>query len=144
MPIFFFVIVSASPTSVIIKIIPNVLRNLFNACTWWHHLMETYSALLELNAENSPSQRPVTQRFNLFLDLCLNKQLSIQWRRRWFQTPVHSQWRHSNEITYSVKFHILRLLCLFHLPNNVTIKGVTIKHYLHSSPHYHRTYTFIQ
>ena len=29
-------------------------------------------------------------------DLCLNQQLSKQWRRRWFETPSRSTWRHCN------------------------------------------------
>ena len=63
---------------------------------WWRHQMETFSALLALCAGNSlvtgefPTQRPVTRNFNVFLDLCLNKQLSKQWRRRWFGTPSRS------------------------------------------------------
>ena len=46
---------------------------------WWRHLMETFSALLALWAWNSlvtdefPSQRPVTQNFDIFFDLSLNK-----------------------------------------------------------------------
>ena len=39
-----------------------------------------------------PSQRPVTQNF----DLRPNKQLSKQSRRQWFETPSHSLWRHCN------------------------------------------------
>ena len=46
--------------------------------------METFFALLAICAENSlvtgefPAQRPVTQSFNVFFDLRLNKQLSKQ------------------------------------------------------------------
>ena len=36
-----------------------------------------------------PSQRPVTQNFNIFFDLYLNKRSSKQWRRRWFETLSH-------------------------------------------------------
>ena len=52
--------------------------------SWWRHQMETFSALLDFCAGNStvtgefPSQRPVTQSFDVFFDLCLNKQLSKQ------------------------------------------------------------------
>ena len=55
--------------------------------TWWRHQMETFSALLALCAGNSPvtgefpSQRPVTQSFDVFFDLRLNKRLSKQSRR---------------------------------------------------------------
>ena len=44
--------------------------------------METFSALLALCAGNSPvtgefpAQRPVTQSFDVFFHLCLNKRLS--------------------------------------------------------------------
>ena len=60
---------------------------------WWHHQMETFSALLALCAGNSPvtgefpSQRPVMRSFDVFFDLRVNKQLSRQSRRRWFETP---------------------------------------------------------
>ena len=47
-----------------------------------------------------PSQRPVTQSFDVFFDLSLNKRLSKQPRRRWFETPSRPLWRHSN-----VKYH---------------------------------------
>ena len=44
-----------------------------------------------------PSQRPVTRGFDVFFDLRLNQQLSKQWRRRWFETPLRSLWRHCND-----------------------------------------------
>ena len=49
---------------------------------WWRHQMETFSMLLAICAGNSPvtgefpAQRPVTQSFDVFFDLCLNKRLS--------------------------------------------------------------------
>ena len=43
-----------------------------------------------------PSQRPVTRMFELFFDLRLNKRLSKQSKRRWFETPSWSLWRHCN------------------------------------------------
>ena len=58
--------------------------------------METYSALLAHCEGNSPvtgdfpSQKPVTQSFDVFFDLRLNKRLSKQSKRRWFETPSHS------------------------------------------------------
>ena len=53
---------------------------------WWRHQMEKFSALLALcqGSHGSPSQRPVTRRFDVFFDLCLNKRLSKQSTRRWF------------------------------------------------------------
>ena len=73
--------------------------------TRWRHQMETFSALLALCAGNSLvtgeflSQRPVTRSFHVFFDLCLNKRLSKQPRRGWFETPWRSLWRHCNAIS---------------------------------------------
>ena len=64
--------------------------------------METFFALLVLCAGNSPvtcefpSQRPVTRNLEIFVDLCLNKRLSKQPRRRWFEPSSTSLWRHCN------------------------------------------------
>ena len=61
--------------------------------SWWRHQIETFSALLALCAGNSPvtgkfpSQRPLTQSFDVFCDLHLNNQLRKQTRRRWVKTP---------------------------------------------------------
>ena len=68
---------------------------------WWRHQMETFSALLAICAGNSPvsgefpAQRPVTRSFDVFFDLCPNKQLSKQSWGWWFETPSGSLWRHS-------------------------------------------------
>ena len=70
--------------------------------TWWRHQMETFSALLAFCAGNSPvpgefpPQRPVTRSFDVFLDLCLNKPLSKQSGRWWFETPSRLLRRHCN------------------------------------------------
>ena len=64
--------------------------------------IETIPALLALCAGNSPvtsefpSQRPVTQSFDVFFDLHLNKRLSKQSSQRWFETPAHSLCCHCN------------------------------------------------
>ena len=66
--------------------------------------METFSALLAICAGNSPvpgefpTQRPVTRSFDVFFDLCLNKQFSIQSWGWWFEMSSCSLWRHCNEI----------------------------------------------
>ena len=63
--------------------------------------METFFALLTLYEGNPPvisafpSQRPVTWIFDIF-DLSLNKRLSKQSRRRWFETPSRSLCEHCN------------------------------------------------
>ena len=38
----------------------------------------------------------VTRSFDIFYDLRLNKRLSKQSRRRWFEKPSRSLWRHCN------------------------------------------------
>ena len=70
--------------------------------------METFSALLALCVGDSlvtsefPAQRPVTWSFDVFLDLCLNKQLSKLSKHRWFETLSCSLWRHRNEYVYTI------------------------------------------
>ena len=64
--------------------------------------METFSALLAIYAGNSPvtgefpAQKPVTQSFDVFFGLRLNKRLSKQSWSRWFETPSRPLWRHCN------------------------------------------------
>ena len=76
--------------------------------TWWRHQMESFSALLDLCAWNSPvtgefpSQRPVTQSFDVFFDPRLDKQLGKQSWGLWFETPSRSLWRHCKE--FSIKW----------------------------------------
>ena len=82
-------------------------RHPSSCASWWRHQMETFSALLALCAGNSPvtgefpAQRPVTRSFGVFFDLCLNKQLSKQSRRWWFETPSSPLWRHCNVYTWA-------------------------------------------
>ena len=65
------------------------------------------SALLALCAGNSsvtgefPAQRPVTRSYDVFFDLRLNRQLSKQRSRWWFETPPCSLWRHCNDTNWS-------------------------------------------
>ena len=76
-----------------IVIIPN---------SWWRHQRETFSALLAICAGNSlvtgefPTQRPVTQSFDVFFDVRPNKRLSKQSWDWWFETPSRSLWCHCN------------------------------------------------
>ena len=48
-----------------------------------------------------PAQRPVTRSFAVFFDLYLNKRLSKQWWRWWFETPSRPLWRHCDDQKYS-------------------------------------------
>ena len=72
--------------------------------SWWHHQMETFSALLAICAGNSPvpgefpARRPVTRSFDVFFDLRLNKHLSKQSGGWWFETLSRPLWRHRNVI----------------------------------------------
>ena len=76
---------------------------LFGNGSRWRHQMETFSALLALCAENSSvtgeflTQRPVVWSFDVFFDLCLNKQLNKQSWVWWLETPSCSLWRHCND-----------------------------------------------
>ena len=76
--------------------------------SWWRHQMETFSALLALCAENSPvpdeflTQRLVTQSFDVFFDLRLNKRLSKQSWGWWFEMLSRSLWCHCN-VDFSVR-----------------------------------------
>ena len=71
--------------------------------TRWRHQMETFSALLDIYAGNSPvtgefpAQSPVMRSFDVFFDLCLNKRLSKQSWAWWFGTPSRPLCRHYNE-----------------------------------------------
>ena len=64
------------------------------------------SALLALCAGNSPvtgefpSQGQVTRSYDVFFALSLNKRLSKHSKRRWFETPSRSLWRHCNVPMY--------------------------------------------
>ena len=77
---------------------------------WWRHQMEHFPRYLYFVRGNprggrrwiSPSQRPVTRSFEVFLDLLLNKQLGKQSIRRWFETPSCSLWRHCKDTFLSL------------------------------------------
>ena len=80
---------------------------------WWHHQMETFSALLALCERNSPvtgefpSQRPVTRSYDVFFDLRLNKRLSKQSIRRWLRR--HRAYNDAyNTVHYNMILHTTR------------------------------------
>ena len=68
--------------------------------------IETSSTLLALCEGNPPvtgefpSQWPVTRIIDVFFNLRLNKRMSKQSRRRWFETPSRSWWRHYNGFVF--------------------------------------------
>ena len=82
--------------------------------TWWRHQMETFSALLALCVGNSPvtsefsARRPVSQSFDIFFDLHLNKQLSKQSLGWWSEMPSCPSWRYCNESVISFQPEMFR------------------------------------
>ena len=54
-------------------------------------------------------QRLVTQSFDVLFHLRLNKRLSRPTRRRWFETPSRSIWRHRNGFFNNATFRQLSL-----------------------------------
>ena len=78
--------------------------------TIWHHLMDTFSALLALCegklpvTGRFPTQRPVKRSLGAFFDLCL-RLLSKQSRRRSFETPSHSIRRHCHDCCAGTSVH---------------------------------------
>ena len=87
----------------------------YGIISWWRHQIETFSVLLAFWEGNSPvtggfpSQGPVTQSFDVFFDLRLNKHLSTQSRSWWFETPSHSLWRYCNVSMPCVVFSAMGL-----------------------------------
>ena len=95
-------------SSILLKIFFNLVimrHHVLCSQTWWRHQMEIFSMLLALCAGNPPvtdgfpSQRPVKRSFNVLFDLRLNKRLSKESRRCWFETPSRSLWRQCNVFT---------------------------------------------
>ena len=75
-----------------------------------HVLKNDFTGTRAIHDENSqatgefPAQRPVT-RFDVFIDLRLNKRLSKQWWGWWFETPPSPLWRHCNVVGFT---HVLK------------------------------------
>ena len=66
---------------------------------WWRHQMKHFPRYWHFvgGLTGDPSQRPVTRSFDAFFDLGLNKRLSKQSRRWWFETPSCSLSRHCHD-----------------------------------------------
>ena len=102
---------------------PVVLLSTHCPVAWWRHQMETFSALQALYVGNSP----------VTFDLRMNKQLTKQSRRWWFDTPLRLLWRHCNGECYSnfkylISKHIIQIgilgtfcnIALRWMPQNLT------------------------
>ena len=79
----------------------------------WKHFPRYWPFVRGIHAPDGfPSQRPVTRSFGVFFDLCLNKWLSKQLRRRLFEKPLRSLWRHCNILPTSLRVTSLALAIL--------------------------------
>ena len=71
-----------------------------------------------------PSKRPVTQNFDVFFDLLLNKRLSKQSRHWWFEMPSRWLWRQCNDLASQQNIRLWYILCsgvtCLHIPPNAT------------------------
>ena len=106
--------ISATNSPVYLSFFYNFISAYGCKSSWWRHQMETFPTSLTLCAGNSPvtgefpSQRPVTRRFDVSLDLRLNKPLSKQSKRRWFETPSCSLWHHCNVLLHDATFFTMQ------------------------------------
>ena len=94
----FFVVKYYSILPISFRVIPLLPEKI----SWWHHQMETFSALLAFCRGNSPvtgefpPQKPLIQSFDVLFYLRLNKRLSQHSRHQWFEMPSRLLWRHCN------------------------------------------------
>ena len=115
----------------------DIVRFTIKSKTWWRHQMEIFSALLALCAGNSPvageipAQRPVTQNFDVFFGLRLNKPLSKQSWGWWFETPSRPLWCHCHAKSYFKGFHIISFMA-----NPVDCLDMKISFYWCMGSHY--------
>ena len=73
-----------------------------------------------------PSQRPVARSVAVFFDLRMSTQLSKQSRRRWFETPSRSLWRHCNVQSFPMCYGLLHTQKLTHSVRNLLF-GCSLK-----------------
>ena len=82
-----------------------------------------------------PLIKPVTRSFDVLFDLRLNKRLSKQSRRRWFETPLRPLWYHCNDNTdcqsihYNTRFNMITgdglvPIMLYAICNNKVVSGI--------------------
>ena len=62
----------------------------------WKHFPRYWPFVRGIHPGEVPSQRPVTRRFDVFLDQRMYKRWSEQPWGWWFETPSWSLWRHCN------------------------------------------------
>ena len=89
----------------------------FQLHTWRRHRMEQFPCHWPFVwgtpvTGEFPSPRPVMRVVDVLFDLRLNKRLSKQSRRRWFETPSRSLWPHCNDWQIvNLQFHTM--FCLW-------------------------------
>ena len=76
-----------------------------------------------------PAQRPVTQSFDVFFHLRLNKRLSKQPWGWWFETPAWSLWRHRNAISPLLSPKTTQL---YPYLTNAAMHCISVLHQFHS------------
>ena len=74
----------------------------------WKHFPRYWPFVrgIDRSPVGSPHKRPVARSFDVIYDLHLKKRLSDQSRRRWFEKPSHSLWRHCNHPEVSMQISI--------------------------------------
>ena len=73
------------------------LRSIHHEVIKWKHFLRYWPFVRGIHRSRwFPAKRPVTQSFDVFFDLCLNKWLSKQPWGWWFETPSWSLRRHGN------------------------------------------------
>ena len=60
--------------------------------------------------------------FDVFFAVRLNKRLSKQSRRRWFETPSRSLWRYCNEVTLNAKWQRPYIFRFKHIDGIIAIR----------------------
>ena len=74
-----------------------------------------------------PTQRPVTQSFDVFFDLRPNKRLSKQTWGWWFETLSCSLWRHGNGFQCAYEgYPQTSTICLFDVSSAAVNPGVSV------------------
>ena len=75
----------------------------------WRHHMETFSSLLAICEAKPPVDSPHKGQWGgslmVFFVLRLNKRLSKEPRRWWFETPSVALWRHCNAFSTMMTLH---------------------------------------
>ena len=111
------------------------IYNHIHLCAWWRHQMEAFSVLFAIYAGNSTvpgefsAQRPVTQSFDVFFDLRLNKRLSKQSWSWWLETLSHPLWRHCNGLLLPNQNHPTSEY-RWSTPNNLLLDWMQIQYLL--------------